>query len=109
MACNDCPKGVTTENVGTTRLLEPHAQVQTDTHIPIKVGHPLSTACERATHVGQIPRVINFPGFTLVGGGVVTGVPSNGGISEARMASFFEDKGKECYKSRQSRLASTCC
>lgn len=106
MSCNSCPEGVVRVPVDTDALREPHAQVQTEVNIPIKVGEPLSSACERATIVGAIPEVIRYPQFTLIAGGVYPRVTSNGGIRNTR--SFFASKNG-CYEDRNARLASNCC
>ena len=106
MACISCPEGVVEVAVNTNALLEPHSQVQTTVGIPIKIGEPLSSACERATIVGSIPEVVRYPAFTMVNGAVVEGVTSNGGIRNTR--SFFSAKSG-CYEDRNARLASNCC
>jgi hypothetical protein len=106
MSCNNCPEGVVKVPVDTDAWQEPHSQVQTDVGIPIKVGEPLSSACERATIVGSIPEVIRYPWFTKIGGGVFASTISNGGIQNTK--EFFSSK-KGCYEDRNARLASTCC
>jgi len=73
--------------------------------IPLKIGAPLSSACDRAKTVGSIPEVINFPGYTTVNGGVVAGTISNGGI--CNMSAFFTNHDG-CYQDANARLASTC-
>mgnify|MGYP001270047970 CR=1 FL=1 len=97
------------ENAATySETHETAAQVPTEVGIPVKVGEPLSTACDRANVVGSIPRVIRYAGFTLVDDGAISSVPSNGGIADAKLVSFFNNE-YGCYKGNNSRLASTCC
>ena len=73
--------------------------------IPVKIGEPLSSACERATILGSIPVVINYPGYTTINGGVAPVKVSNGGI--CNLASFFLSR-EGCYFDKNSQLASTC-
>lgn len=73
--------------------------------IPVKVGEPLSTACERVTAIGSIPEVIRYAGFTLVAGAPVGGIVSNGGIANPK--SFFASR-TGCYQDMDARVASTC-
>lgn len=107
MACNTCPEGPVTSVVPFTVISEPHSQVATPgAPIPIKIGEPLSSACERATVVGSIPVVIRHPAFTLINGGVALNLVSNAGIRN--LSSFFANP-QGCYADRDARLASTCC
>jgi hypothetical protein len=106
MACTQCPQGVTSTTLDYTSVQEPHVQVDSGGPIALKIGEPMSTACQRATAIGQIPEVVRFPNFTTSNGAVVSGVPSNGGI--ANMTAFFTRK-KGCYEDDNMRLASTCC
>lgn len=73
--------------------------------IPIKVGEPLSSACERATVVGAIPVVIHYPGYTTINGGVAPVLVSNGGI--CNLGAFFLNRDG-CYSDKNAQLASTC-
>ena len=74
--------------------------------IPVKIGEPLSTACERVTGVGSTPRVINYAGAVFVNGGLVDGVVSDGGIDN--MAEFMKARDG-CYYSMTARpFGSTC-
>lgn len=75
-------------------------------NIPVKVGEPLSTACERVTTIGSIPSVIRYPQFTLVNGTAVATEISDGGIENMR--SFFQTRNG-CYQSMHARtMGSTC-
>jgi len=74
--------------------------------IPVKIGEPLSTACERATVVGSIPQVLIYGGGTFVNGALVNGVVSDGGIEN--VAEFFKAR-TGCYYSMTARpFGSTC-
>lgn len=76
--------------------------------IPVKIGSPLSTACERSKVIGSIPVVYNLPAFTLVNGGTVQNQTSNAGI--CNMSSFFKSRKSGCYQPWDSRLSgSVCC
>lgn len=75
-------------------------------HIPVKVGEPLSTACERAKTIGSIPSVIRTPWYTLVDGAVVTGDVSNAGICNT--ASFFKSRSG-CYDSKDAQTSGSTC
>lgn len=75
-------------------------------NIPVKIGAPLSTACERMTTIGAIPSVLNYAGFTLVGGAPVTRIASMGGIEYP--SCFFATRSG-CYESMWARpYGSTC-
>jgi hypothetical protein len=74
--------------------------------IPVKIGEPLSTACERATMVGSIPQVTIYGGATFVNGALVSGVVSDGGIEN--LSEFFKARNG-CYYSMTARpFGSTC-
>ena len=75
--------------------------------IPVKIGAPMSTLGQRFVTVGSIPQVLNYANFTLVDGGVVSGVPSNGGILST--ASFFRSRTGSLYNSNSAQLAELCC
>jgi len=76
-------------------------------NIPVKIGSPLSTACQRATTIGSIPEVTRFANFTLVDGAVAIDVVSSGGICS--IPSFFQTR-RGCFYDMNSRLSgSTCC
>lgn len=75
-------------------------------NIPVKIGEPLSTACQRAVTIGSIPQIINFANFTLVDGAIPTSKPSNGGI--ANMGSFFTSR-KGCFYNEWSQDYGTTC
>lgn len=79
-------------------------------NIPVKVGAPLSTACERANIIGNIPEVIRHPAFTVVNGGIPARRVSSGGISEVAMATIFNRRGSVngCFGDVPS-YGSTCC
>lgn len=84
---------------------------QPDRSIPLKIGQPLSTLSQRFSIIGSIPRVLNYPGFTLVNCAPVGGFPSNGGIGN--LCGFFSG-GNWCddcsvYESHNARLAELCC
>lgn len=108
MACANHPQGVVTNTLDYTSIEEPHVRVDHGGPVPLKIGEPMSTACQRATVIGAIPEVIRFPNFTTSNGAVVSGVPSNGGMDEARLMAFFTTKSG-CYQDENARLASTCC
>lgn len=74
--------------------------------IPLKVGFPLSSACERATVIGSIPEIIRYPGYTAVNGSPVVVLQSNGGISNK--ASFFK-KRSGCYGNESGQVGGTNC
>lgn len=74
--------------------------------IPLKVGQPLSTACERATIIGIIPEVIRYPGYTAVNGSPVAVQMSNGGI--ANKASFFRRRSG-CYGNESGQVGGSNC
>jgi hypothetical protein len=74
-------------------------------YIPIKIGEPLSTGCERANTTGSIPQVLRYANFTLVGGALVGGRVSNAGINN--IPSFFKTRD-ECYHNKNSLLPSSC-
>ena len=76
-----------------------------DGPIPIKVGQPLSTACERGYVMGAIPEVIRHPAFTLTNGAVTPSRPSSGGVQNPK--SFFKTR-KGCYYDKNVQLPSTC-
>lgn len=73
--------------------------------IPIKIGEPLSTSCERSNIIGSIPPVLRYPGMTLVGGAPVAGKVSNAGIQN--IPSFFKTRDG-CYWNKNSLLPSNC-
>lgn len=75
-------------------------------YIPVKIGEPLSTACERASVIGAIPEVLRYPGFTLVGGATAATKISNGGIGN--LGSFFKTRSG-CYYDMDSRLSGSNC
>lgn len=106
MACLSppCPAGPTTSPAGNT-LNTPNNSGNTGPSIPIKVGEPLSTACERAHITGSIPVVIHYPGYTTVNGGAVIGTISDGGICNPAVF-FLNHDG--CFSDKNARLASTC-
>ena len=99
-----CPAGPSTSPPGDT-INTPNNSGNAGPSIPVKVGEPLSTACERATVVGAIPMVIRFPGFTTVNGDAIAGVSSNGGI--CNLGAFFLNRDG-CYDDKNAQLASTC-
>lgn len=107
MACIDCPKGVTYTDADNKVAHEPHSRVDHGGPVTIYEGEALSTACERYTGVGQIPRVLAVPGATFVRGKAVAGVPSNGGIQNP--VSFFKSTEGDCYTDGWAKLASACC
>jgi len=75
--------------------------------IPLKIGFPLSTACERANIVGSIPQVIRYAGFTLINGGLLASKPSNGGIGNP--SNFFQYRSG-CFGTFNGGLSgSECC
>jgi len=106
MACTSCPAGTVTTDLTYTSVQAPTSMVDTGPQIPLKIGFPLSSACERSTIVGSIPVVIPYANFTLVNGGIPAYAASNGGISN--LGSFFKNP-QGCYKNDNARLASTCC
>ena len=75
-------------------------------NIPIKVGEPLSNACERATIIGSIPQVLRYAGFTLVNGATVVNLVSNSGIEN--MGMFFKTR-RGCFQDMNGRLAGSNC
>lgn len=72
-----------------------------ESYIPLKVGQPMSTPCERATVVGAIPSVVRFAGFTLVRGGVPDSKISNAGISN--IGTFFKNR-EGCFYDKNAQL-----
>lgn len=109
MACLNCPQGNEVVAVASDSLSEAHSRVDAGVaYHPLKVGEPLSTACERSSNLGSIPEIFHYPQFTVVGGEAVVGIPSNGGMSQARLSMFMTHK-QGCYKNQFTRLASSCC
>lgn len=105
MACSNCG-GRVSEVAGNTNVVT-HAQssLNPSTKLEIKVGEPLSTACERGHILGAIPEVIRHPGFTVSAGGIPDRKTSSGGIQN--MASFFKAR-HGCYHDKNAQLPSTC-
>lgn len=75
-------------------------------NIPVKVGEPLSSACERAHVVGSIPEVVYHPAFTVVNGGIPATKISSAGIQNREL--FFSTKSG-CYTDRDSRFSGSSC
>jgi len=75
-------------------------------NIPRREGEPLSTACERANIIGDIPEVISYPGFRLVNGELPATKPMNGGIADVK-AFFTVSRG--CYQDIDGRDTGTTC
>jgi len=100
-----CPAGTTTSDPIDV-INTPNNGLNPSPSIPIKVGAPLSSSCERATLVGSIPEVIRHPAFTTVNGAIAAPVKaSSGGI--CNLNSFFKNYS-DCYENDNNRLASTC-
>ena len=75
--------------------------------IPVKVGTPLSSACERAVTDGSIPQIVRFANWTQVNGAPVQNRVSMGGICS--IPSFFKTRNG-CFYSSKGRLSgATCC
>jgi hypothetical protein len=74
--------------------------------IPIKDGHALSSANERAVIMGSIPQVVRHPAWTLVGGKAVAGITSNGGISNP--SNFFKNRIGVYFDKNGQSGGSTC-
>lgn len=75
--------------------------------IPVKVGSPLSSACERATLIGSIPEIVRFVNFTMVSGAPAINAIPMGGI--CNIPSFFKSRNG-CFYNSNSRLSgATCC
>lgn len=87
--------------------LPPVGGKHTDVGVPVKIGQPLSTACERLTVIGSIPYTIRYPGWILVNNASAVNVVSDGGIENT--ASFFKNLSG-CYQSEfaQPSGGSTC-
>lgn len=102
------------DNVSTTQPTyevthETTTQVEVaEAPIPIKIGEPLSTQCDRATRIGSIPDVVKHPAFTTIDGGVKAVETSNGGVKPSVIVNFFTNQSG-CYQNANARLASTCC
>lgn len=107
MSCETpCPLGPTHSDP-LDIINTPNTAGNTNAPIPLKIGEPLSTSCERATIVGSIPEVIRFPGFTTVNGAIAyPSRVSSGGI--CNLTSFFRNHNG-CYENENNRLASSCC
>lgn len=106
MACANCPSGTEVLDSTYTVLSEPYSKLSHGDQIPVKVGQPLSSACQRATVIGAIPQVIRYPSFTTANGAVLASAVSNAGISN--LNAFFTNKSG-CYEDANARLASNCC
>lgn len=74
--------------------------------IPVKLGAPMSTACQRASIIGSIPTILRYAGFTLINGGLLATKPSNGGIGN--LNSFFKNR-PGCYGENAQLSGSECC
>lgn len=99
MACASCPSGVTVGTASTSVYQIPSNSGNDVSGIPVKVGEPLSSSCDRAVTVGSIPEVIRHPAFTTVDGAVLASKSSNGAIPSGALVSFFSgrSKAKGCF------------
>jgi hypothetical protein len=74
--------------------------------IPLLVGEPLSTACERANLIGSVPVILRWANFTTVNGAVATSKLPSAGIMNK--ASFFSTRGG-CYQNPNGNIGVSTC
>lgn len=110
MACDNAPCGVVVEDAALKKYIEPSTSGSDVSNIPVKVGEPLSSSCQRATTIGSIPEVIRHPAFTVINGGVSASKHSNGGVPVGGLAKFLlspQSKASDCFSDLPS-YGSTC-
>ena len=107
MACTSCAGQSASVAVDNNAIAETNVLIDVGTQRPLKIGEPMSTACERSTRRGSIPEVIRFPKFTTVNGAVVAGITSSAGIAPASMVAFMRNNTGGCYN-ELTMQASTC-
>lgn len=105
-----CPSGVVKSTAVLNNYADPETNGNEVYNIPVKVGAPLSTACERANMIGSIPEVIRHPAFTVVNGAIPATKVSSGGISAGAMATIFNRRGSVngCFGDSML-MGSSCC
>lgn len=95
MSCPDCPSGVEVGTATFKNYVEPDLNGNEIYNIPLKVGEPLSSACQRANTIGRIPEILHYPGFVVSGGKIPAKKASNAGISEGGMKMFFSRRSSD--------------